>query len=312
MKKLLFLVVLSCFGAIDSQGQFVDNLETYIDGVFVCNDDWGAENQYCLLPSTNQARTGVLSGYIANDGASNTFLNLGNKIFGTWSLQFYMYVPSGKEALFNIHGTNSVNLEESVVGNIFFNKDAGDSGVGFIDWGTTDVSDDTYFNFPHDTWFWVVANFDISLGISAATWQFGIDGVEVVLNGTPFENGDGIKPSSLGGINFISNSVNTHFYFDDFCYQQPFNGTIPDCFPLSTDEIESTKFTINPNPTTGILLVQSEIGISTIEVYNRLGQLVISQSNDNVIDISKLNQGQYFVKIVDESGTEGVKKVIKL
>lgn len=311
MKKYLFLVILSFFSVIAIQGQFTDNLETYVDGVSVCNDIWGIEDVYCLLPSDDQARTGSLSGYIPDDGSSNTFLDLGNFIFGTWALQFYMYVPTEREAVWNFQGSNSVNLEESVVGNIFFNKDAGDLGVGFIDWGTTDVSDDTYFNFPHDTWFWIGVFFDFSLGISAATWEFGVDGVVVLPAGTAFENGDGLAPSSLGGINFKSNSANSHFYFDDFCYVDPIDGIIPDCFPLSTNEIEAKEFSLNPNPTTGILLVQSEIGISTIEVYNHLGQLVGSKSNDNMIDISKLNQGLYYVKILNESGATGVKKVIK-
>ena len=67
-----------------------------------------------------------------------------------------------------------------------------DSAIGAVD-----------FTYPEGQWFPVVMNFDISQGI-AATWQFNINGVDVLPAGTPFTNADGTTPTSLGGINFYS------------------------------------------------------------------------------------------------------------
>ncbi len=71
------------------------------------------------------------------------------------------------------------------------------------------------------------------------------------------------------------------------------------------------NFSICPNPTSGILNIQSDTPISQIEVYNLLGQLVVSNNNKKVIDISNVSQGIYFIKIMDEKGTIGTQKVLK-
>ncbi|MCH7784806.1 MAG: T9SS type A sorting domain-containing protein [Bacteroidetes bacterium] len=46
-------------------------------------------------------------------------------------------------------------------------------------------------------------------------------------------------------------------------------------------------------------------------MYNQLGQLVLSNSNQNTIDISRVSQGLYFIKVKDENGNLGSQKVMK-
>ncbi len=70
-------------------------------------------------------------------------------------------------------------------------------------------------------------------------------------------------------------------------------------------------FSVYPNPTTGILIIKSDTNIVQIEIHNNLGQLVLSNSDQNKIDISNLSQGLYFIKIKDENGNFGSKKVVK-
>ncbi len=81
--------------------------------------------------------------------------------------------------------------------------------------------------------------------------------------------------------------------------------------PLSVNENALVDFSVYPNPTTGILTIQSSTTIVQIEIYNQLGQLVISNTNQNTIDISRVSQGVYFIKIKDENGNFGTKKVMK-
>jgi hypothetical protein len=77
------------------------------------------------------------------------------------------------------------------------------------------------------------------------------------------------------------------------------------------DDNSQIEFSIYPIPTSGILNIQSEIPVSQIEIYNLLGQLVKSFEDTNIIDISSVEQGVYFVKVMDENGNVGTQKVVK-
>ena len=80
---------------------------------------------------------------------------------------------------------------------------------------------------------------------------------------------------------------------------------------LTVDENTLTDFSIYPVPTDNILNVSSKTNISTIEIYNNLGQLVLANSNQNTMNVSNLSHGFYFCKVKDENGDVGLKKVIK-
>jgi hypothetical protein len=81
--------------------------------------------------------------------------------------------------------------------------------------------------------------------------------------------------------------------------------------PLGVNENDFERFLVYPNPTTGVLTVQLKTAIVQIEIYNILGQLIKSNTNQNTIDISSVDQGIYFVKMMDENGTIGTQKVVK-
>lgn len=81
---------------------------------------------------------------------------------------------------------------------------------------------------------------------------------------------------------------------------------------LSTGSFEAIpEFSLYPNPTSGIINVVSTFFIDNVDVFNNLGQLVFSKKNSSYIDISTLNGGLYFVKIIDTNGNVAIKKVIK-
>ena len=80
---------------------------------------------------------------------------------------------------------------------------------------------------------------------------------------------------------------------------------------LGVNENTLSDFSIYPNPTTGILTIQSETAIHQIEIYTLLGQLVLSNSSQNSIDISSVSQGIFFIKVMDENGNVGSQKVVK-
>jgi hypothetical protein len=71
-----------------------------------------------------------------------------------------------------------------------------------------------------------------------------------------------------------------------------------------------------PNPTTGELTINNEqLTINNIEIYDVYGKKLssnhlITSSSNHHINISHLQSGIYFVKIITEAG-EIIKKVVK-
>ncbi len=80
---------------------------------------------------------------------------------------------------------------------------------------------------------------------------------------------------------------------------------------LAINQNTLISFSIYPIPTTGALIVKSKASIAQIEIYNKFGQLMMSKSNENKIDISTLSQGLYFCKVKDENGVSGIKKIVR-
>lgn len=66
-----------------------------------------------------------------------------------------------------------------------------------------------------------------------------------------------------------------------------------------------------PNPTNGLLNIESDYNIELIKIYNAIGQLIIlSENPQNTIDLSSFENGIYFIEIKTESGTK-TQKIIK-
>jgi len=81
---------------------------------------------------------------------------------------------------------------------------------------------------------------------------------------------------------------------------------------LSVDEYNLSDVLIYPNPVSDVLNVSSlSTTIKSIEIFNQLGQLVLGNSNQESIDISRLSQGVYFCKIKGENGNFGRKRIVK-
>ncbi len=83
---------------------------------------------------------------------------------------------------------------------------------------------------------------------------------------------------------------------------------------LGVDDIESNSlFSVYPNPTSGIVNYQSELS-SNLEVLNLSGELVYTQSNiqpNTSIDLSKLAEGIYILKLTFENDEVSQVKLIK-
>jgi len=81
---------------------------------------------------------------------------------------------------------------------------------------------------------------------------------------------------------------------------------------LNTQENLLLQLSLTPNPTTGILNLQTPNStIENITVYDVLGKPVLQQNNNlTTIDLSHLQNGMYLVKVTGNNGGTVVKKVV--
>lgn len=82
---------------------------------------------------------------------------------------------------------------------------------------------------------------------------------------------------------------------------------------LSTSNFDEDKIKIYPNPTSGILNIQTDtISEFTIEIFDLIGKKIGQFKNQNQLDISNYNAGMYLIKITDlQFNKTTTQKVIK-
>ncbi len=76
--------------------------------------------------------------------------------------------------------------------------------------------------------------------------------------------------------------------------------------PTGIDQINSTNIRLYPNPVSGILNISNTEKIKSVSIYDILGQKMIVENLNGLnsqIDLSKLSNGIYFVKVIVENKT---------
>jgi hypothetical protein len=83
---------------------------------------------------------------------------------------------------------------------------------------------------------------------------------------------------------------------------------------VGVDEPVGSTIRIYPNPATDVLFIAGEFANgTTVEIYDQLGKSVMRQglqSDNNQLDVSRLNIGIYMVKITTDKGTPFTYKLI--
>lgn len=91
------------------------------------------------------------------------------------------------------------------------------------------------------------------------------------------------------------------------------DGTCKNCIVSNTKSISNINFAVYPNPTQGILNIQSNENHSfSFRIFNTLGQLIMEQTNSELdtIDVSSLNNGLYYLNILSENN-QYIYRIIK-
>ena len=108
----------------------------------------------------------------------------------------------------------------------------------------------------------------------------------------------------------FSNDANIYFDYNFPITTNTYTTTIE---ALNTQDFDfGSQFTLYPNPVKEVLNFNSKenLNIQSVEIYNMLGQIVISVPNATTsIDISTLTKGNYFVKVNTEKGSANTKFV---
>lgn len=140
----------------------------------------------------------------------------------------------------------------------------------------------------------------------------------------------------LQRINFNNNNnsilTNVYFFYELDCVQvddanAANNGTgvyanwdVPseqsfseDCYTIGIEEDIEKTISITPNPVSEKLCIvlPNELELNRVCIYNSLGEHVY-ENNTDVLDVSYLPPGLYFVKIEDNENRFFIKKVIKI
>ena len=79
---------------------------------------------------------------------------------------------------------------------------------------------------------------------------------------------------------------------------------------LGTGDFNKTTFAVYPNPTTGKVTVDTQSEITSVSIYNELGQL-LGNTASKQIDLSSQPSGIYIIRIDFEDGKTATSKIIK-
>jgi hypothetical protein len=111
----------------------------------------------------------------------------------------------------------------------------------------------------------------------------------------------------------ITSTITTNSNMVSQGYIQPINSDLPTSLKAFADLEDN--FTLYPNPSVGSLHLNINEGntkIKRVDIYATDGRLVFSQSATNqVIDISTLSDGIYWLRPVSDEKQFGLKKIVK-
>ncbi|MBK6985738.1 MAG: T9SS type A sorting domain-containing protein [Bacteroidetes bacterium] len=113
----------------------------------------------------------------------------------------------------------------------------------------------------------------------------------------------------------IKNTAYIYFDFNEPVVTNTAINTIETITGIKSSSVNNDEWNIYPNPSTGALYIVNSSSVkeeSQIQVINSIGQTVLEEtitSNYKNVDLSKLNNGVYFVKIVSDKQSV-IKRVV--
>ena len=100
---------------------------------------------------------------------------------------------------------------------------------------------------------------------------------------------------------FVARSANDTMYFDN---------VFGDAAYLGDDEISRNTTTVFPNPTNGIVTVNSDSRIDLIALYSIEGKLLVQAKNSTTLDMTSFKSGVYILRSI-ENGIPTNHRILK-
>jgi len=79
---------------------------------------------------------------------------------------------------------------------------------------------------------------------------------------------------------------------------------------LSNESFIENSMVFYPNPSSDVIVFQSEADFNQIEIFNNIGQLIL-KTNDKTISIKEFAEGLYYAKVTLESNKTNYYKIVK-
>ncbi len=254
MKHLfLFFAALLMFGGTYAQTTiFSDDFETPAVGDYVSNSEgwqtWnnthGGANDALISDEQNHTAGGAKSMKIIAD--NDMVYMTGGQTSGHYQAKFWYYVPTGQGAYFNVQHAFGANWAMSIEMN--------SGGNGTLDHSNGNPPSTVAFTFPHDQWFEIIIDMDISNDQSTLT----INGTEVDTWAFSASQSAGGAMAKLDCINFYGYpDVNPPYYVDDFEFIEVEAAS-------ETAELELSATSFSGNGTSDQVLTLSNTGLEAL------------------------------------------------
>lgn len=235
-------------------------------------------------------------------GPTDFVVRLGTRTTGHYGLSWWMYIPSGKGAYFNLQKTEAPGTSWAI--EVEF---PADGSIGLSD----NMLEGSVLFYPSGQWFKV----EIDIDLDSQAGMLSLDGEDAAFWTTSSAAGDGDGLNQLGGVDFFAYAGGNdlgEYYIDDFEFVSYGTLGVPEIVPAGTQ--------LYPNPTEATVHVDlagasPDAEISLVDVT---GRVVIPQAplssygrHDHVeLDLTEQPQGLYFVRITDR-GRETIHRVAK-
>ncbi|MCB0464363.1 MAG: T9SS type A sorting domain-containing protein [Aequorivita sp.] len=310
MKKMYILVFMAFGFTFTASAQlYFENFESFnLGDISPQSPHWrtwsgvdgGAEDADVVAGGQEGNRSLIIDGSQITD---QLLLIPGNPSSGQFAVGFYLAMHPGKSFYFNMQAAltpGSDPWQQALMGgNVYFNCDGASDGVGIVT-STTDCSaPEETFSYPVDTYFRVTCYYDLD----NQTWSLRINS-NLVFENHPFAFGTQTF-ESLAAIDFYSASPTNEGYIDVV--------EILDQTTVGTEDFDATVFSVYPNPVKNVLNIQSMAVVETVEIYDIMGKLLISEKPATIspnINTSNLSPGTYLAKVTIGDASKTV-KIIK-
>lgn len=260
-------------------------------GALGTEEDAPVTNTMAYSPPNSLAFVQQIGGY--QGGPEDQVLLLGYHLWGSYTLRWKMYVPTGRGAFMVLmHGEDIPSAEPAAVITFYPTSFPGNNPVR-CNAGGTQMTSDCY---PQNAWFTVTLAFDLdartaSLTVNDSTlgpWNF-----DTMPNGSPSQN-------ILGSLRLTSGSgIDVgigQYYIDDIVFQE---GTV------GIGELALAKpLAMVPNPTAEktLLSVNAPFGNAVVEVHDGCGRMVLQRawpagSSSYTLPAGTLAPGTYIVRV---------------